>query len=88
LALILRHTGLKDWRVKHSMRDPVRGELKVTGRYFAHPGSDAQRRAAVTAPGIVLPVRIDPADPARAPIDVRAFDAQHPGGATSTPTAG
>ncbi len=42
---------------------------------------DAQRRTAITAPGIVLPVRIDPADPARVALDdIRAFDARHPDG--------
>lgn len=39
---------------------------------------DAQRRAAITVPGIVLPVRIDSADPSRVAIDISAFDAQHP----------
>ena len=40
---------------------------------------DASRRAAVAVIGAVLPVRIDPADPARVAIDVAAFDAQNPG---------
>jgi len=40
---------------------------------------DASRRAAVAVIGSILPVRIDPADPARVAIDVAAFDAQHPG---------
>jgi hypothetical protein len=39
---------------------------------------DASRRAAVAVIGSVLPVRIDPADPARVAIDVAAFDTQHP----------
>lgn len=38
---------------------------------------DARRRAALTAPGLVLPVRIDPADPARVAVDVRAFDSRY-----------
>ena len=41
---------------------------------------DAQRRAAFTASGLTLPVRIDPADHARVAVDVNAFDAQHPRG--------
>jgi len=47
--------GLKDWRTKHSMQDPVRGEFKVTGRYFAHPHSSSMREmltGVVTGPGI------------------------------------
>ncbi len=39
---------------------------------------DASRRATVAVIGAVLPVRIDPADPARVAIDVAAFDAQNP----------
>jgi hypothetical protein len=41
---------------------------------------DARRRAAFTAPGLRLPVRVDPADQARVAVDVGAFDASHPGG--------
>jgi hypothetical protein len=47
--------GIKDWRARHSMRDPIRGEFKVTGRYFAHPGSNSYREVltgVVSAPGI------------------------------------
>ena len=46
---------LKDWRVRHSMQDPVRGEFTVTGRYFAHPRSSSFREVltgVVTGPGI------------------------------------
>jgi hypothetical protein len=39
---------------------------------------NAQRRAAITAAGIVLPVRIDPADQARVAVDLEAFNAQYP----------
>lgn len=38
----------------------------------------AARRAQLAVPGAVLPVRLDPADPARVVIDVPAFDADHP----------
>ena len=37
------------------MRDPARGEFRVTGRYFAHPGSNSFREVltgVVTGPGI------------------------------------
>jgi hypothetical protein len=37
------------------MKDPVRGEFQVTGRYFAHPGSSSFREmltGVVTGPGI------------------------------------
>src|SRR5436190_15625300 len=47
--------GLKDWRLKHSMQDPVRGEFKVTDRYFAHPGSNSFREVltgVISVPGM------------------------------------
>ena len=31
--------GLKDWRTRHGMTDPVRGEFRVSGSYYPHPGS-------------------------------------------------
>lgn len=47
--------GLKDWRKRRSMRDPVRGEFQVTDRYFAHPGSSSAREmltGVVSGPGV------------------------------------
>ena len=47
--------GLKDWRVRRSLRDPVRGQFEVTGRYFAHPNGSSYREmltGVVTGPGI------------------------------------
>jgi hypothetical protein len=59
--------------------------LEVTrsdGRtYSAHTRvgfRSAERRAAVTAPGVVLAVRIDPADQARVVLDSDTFSARHP----------
>src|SRR5207244_2018194 len=52
---ILTGMGLKDRRTRHSMRDPVRGEFRVTGSYFAHPGSNSYRlmlTGVVTGPGL------------------------------------
>jgi hypothetical protein len=39
---------------------------------------NASRRAAIAVIGGVLPVRVDPADPARVAIDIPAVDAEHP----------
>jgi hypothetical protein len=47
--------GLKDWRVRRSLRDPVRGQFEVTGRYAAHPNGSSFREmltGVVTGPGI------------------------------------
>lgn len=47
--------GLKDWRTKHSMRDPVRGQFQVTGRYDAHPNGSSFRdvlTGVVSGPGV------------------------------------
>ncbi len=47
--------GLKDWRVRHSMRDPVRGQFEVTGQYFAHPNGNSFREmltGVVSGPGV------------------------------------
>jgi hypothetical protein len=79
--------GFKDWRAKHSMRDPVRGQFQVTGSYDAHPsgsGFQSMLTGVVTGPGIPptagehlddhsgrrfhgdeLPVIVDRSDPAR-----------------------
>lgn len=46
--------GFKDWRTRHSMKDPVRGEFRVTGRYPARGGSPHRRMltGVVSAPGV------------------------------------
>ena len=47
--------GLKDWRVRRSLRDPVQGQFQVTGRYTAHPSGSSHREmltGVVTGPGI------------------------------------
>lgn len=31
--------GLKDWRTRRGMTDPVPGEFRVSGTYYPHPGS-------------------------------------------------
>ena len=48
--------GLKDWRERRSLRDPVRGQFEVTGQYYAHPNGNSFREmltGVVTGPGIV-----------------------------------
>lgn len=53
-----QHTGgmgLKDWRKRRSMRDPVRGEFQVTDKYSARPGGSSAREmltGVVTGPGV------------------------------------
>jgi hypothetical protein len=45
----------KDRRVKHSMKDPVRGEFRKTGEYFPHPGRvpmQVMLTGVVSGPGI------------------------------------
>jgi hypothetical protein len=47
--------GLKDWRSRHAMKDPVRGEFRPTGAYAPHPGRVPMREmltGVVTAPGV------------------------------------
>ncbi|MBE7189215.1 hypothetical protein [Jatrophihabitans endophyticus] len=48
--------GLKQWRQRRSMKDPVRGEFRPTGSYEAHPHMDSDFRdimtGVVTGPGI------------------------------------
>ena len=47
--------GWRDRRAKHAMKDPVRGEFRVSGQYFTHPGSTPLRETltgVVTGPGI------------------------------------
>ena len=46
--------GFKDRRLRHSLKDPVRGQFQVTGSYFAHPNGNSYREmltGVVTGPG-------------------------------------
>ena len=47
--------GFRDWRKRHAMQDPVRGEFHPTGSYYPHPGRVPMQEmltGVVTAPGV------------------------------------
>ena len=47
--------GLRDRWARHAIKDPVRGEFRVSGQYFTHPGSTPMRETltgVVTGPGV------------------------------------
>ncbi len=47
--------GLKEWRARRAMKDPVRGEFRPSGSYFPHPGRVPMQEmmtGVVLAPGV------------------------------------
>jgi hypothetical protein len=69
--------GLKDWRARRAIKDPVRGEFRPSGSYFPHPDRVPIQEmliGVVTAPGIE-PTAGEALNDLQHPHDVSAFGA-------------
>jgi hypothetical protein len=67
--------GLKDWRSRRAIKDPVRGEFRPSGSYFPQPGRVPVQEmliGVVTAPGIE-PTAGEALNDRQHPHDVSAF---------------
>jgi hypothetical protein len=67
--------GLKDWRARRAIKDPVRGEFRPSGSYFPHPDRVPIQEmliGVVTAPGIE-PTAGEALNDLQHPHDVSAF---------------